>query len=411
MSTQTPLQVPLRNASLAAFAEQRIKNRNSRNELNRQLSDSSLSKDSGRYIKLRIMELELEQEDLMLEKDEFLLKKEEKCIDLKTYRAARRAINKRIISLGDNLWKYKRELRSHDEGMGKITKLTPDYEGAFGATLLRLYKDPLVSRKRDSTKQSNMRRDAIKAYSARREDGTGKVLLRCTISNDYFPSDFVAAAHIVPASLGGEVADYIFGIGTGARIFSADNCIMMNKAIEGAFDSGNFVLLPLDTSENPIRRWKIVIVNHGSKHQQISLPNAKYLGDLDGQEVHFKTDYRPASRFLYYHFVVTLLRSRSYRQPGWEQVWTELKTGHPWPTPGPYLRRSMLLTLARLIGDVTDEEYVESLINENTFNTPDCLAVDEEEEIARRVQEICEGNVDKGEEDEGEEEEDEEDEV
>ena len=42
------------------------------------------------------------------------------------------------------------------------------------------------------------------------------------------------------------------------------------------------------------------------------------LRDLDEREIQFPTQHRPAARFLYFHMVITLLRLRQYREPGWE---------------------------------------------------------------------------------------------
>ncbi|KAI9783797.1 MAG: hypothetical protein M1839_003133 [Geoglossum umbratile] len=57
-----------------------------------------------------------------------------------------------------------------------------------------------------------------------------------------------------------------------------------------------------------------------------------------------------------------------------------------WRHLGPYLRRSMLMTLARAVGNV-DEAEIEKLVESNTFHDEKCLAKDEEDEIARRVEE------------------------
>ena len=107
---------------------------------------------------------------------------------------------------------------------------------------------------------------------------------------------------------------------------------------------------------------------------------------MDGNELGFITDFRPAAMFLYYHFVITLLRNKKNRQPGWEPLWAKTKTGHPWVTPGPYLRKSMLLQLARFTGDLKeDEELLESLCTDGKiFESKDRLNDREEAEVARR---------------------------
>ncbi|KAI9764138.1 MAG: hypothetical protein M1840_008698 [Geoglossum simile] len=82
------------------------------------------------------------------------------------------------------------------------------------------------------------------------------------------------------------------------------------------------------------------------------------IGDLDGTELEFKNENRPAHRFRYYHFVSTLLRYVRYEKPGWAEKRVNLPTGKIWATPGPYLRKSMLKALANVIGDCEPSEGV-----------------------------------------------------
>ncbi|KAI9767944.1 MAG: hypothetical protein M1839_004308 [Geoglossum umbratile] len=379
--------LPDRPTSLPDRNERRLKLQASRQDLKRKLSDNALERGSKRCIQLQIDDIELEREELALDRDEMSWEAEHKMMDNKKYRTARRTINGRIVSLGDDLWQLKRELRVINEMDGKVAILTPDSEGAFVSALLRLYKDPTSSRKRSSAMQSEMRRSTIKAYNATHpatDDSPEKGWLQCQVTGEFFPDNTVKAAHIVPASLGTELATYIFGEEKGTRIFSVDNCLILHTDIERAFDNGNIVILPVDLTKTPIRRWRVALVNDSCRNQGLYMKSVNILGDLDGKELVFQTQQRPAARFLYYHFVVTLLRCRQYKQPGWERVWAMLKTNRPWPTPGPYLRRSMLMALAQAVGNV-DEAEMEKLVESNTFCDEKCLAKDEEEEVARRV--------------------------
>jgi HNH endonuclease len=404
MSDQTQplpetIQIPVRHSSLAAIEARRLKVRESQQDLKRKLSDSALERGSEKHIKLQIEGTILEREELRLDKAEIDLEISKNRTNQKSFRDASRTTSNRIISLGDELWQLRRKLKAHNESMGKAAILTPDSEGAFVSALLHLYKDPNVSKKRSSTAQSDMRKNTIAMYNAlateKDIDGgnAGPSWLQCLISGEFRPKEEIKAAHIVPASLGPELVDYIFGNGTGSRLFSADNCMMLYHGLEKAFDSGNFVIVPMDPTEKPIRRWKTVLVNQGSRNQKIGLPSLGSLGLLDEREIKFPTYHRPAARFFYYHFLVSLLRCRYYQQPGWQEVWQKLKTSQPWPTPGRYLRESMLLCLARATDSEISDDTIEKLIQEHTFSTTDRLSDDEEEEIVRRMQEIHEGKI------------------
>jgi HNH endonuclease len=389
--------IPPRFSSLAVLQEARVRNKESQQDLKRKLSDETLVEGSAKRIGLQMERVELEKEDQELQRAWWDMEMSGGRVDQKTYRKAQKNTSSRIVSLGEELWRFTRQLRTHEEQAGNIELLTPDSDNAFAAALLRLYKDPLrgegeKNKNRDTTLQSNMRQDAIKAYrslgaDAEKELGVPKDGLRCTILGEYMSKEVVVAAHIVPAHLGVELADYIFGPGSGTRLFSIDNCLILISVIEKAFDKGSLAIVPVDASEKPIRRWKTVLLNEAVRNQRILGPSEGDYGDLDGKEIEFYSDHRPAARFLYYHFVVSLLRCRRARMPGWETVWAKLRTGRPWSTPGRYLRQSMLLALARAAGDVNEEE-IAGLIDDRVFVVPERLALNEEEEVARRVMEM-----------------------
>jgi hypothetical protein len=114
----------------------------------------------------------------------------------------------------------------------------------------------------------------------------------------------------------------------------------------------------------------------------------KKIGDLDGTELEFKNENRPAHHFLYYHFVSTLLRYVRYEKPGWAEKRVNLPTGKIWATPGPYLRRSMLKALADVIGDCEPPEEV----FDGVFDGKGVKPPEEEKLIAQEIlvdQEQC----------------------
>ncbi|KAF8249172.1 hypothetical protein K440DRAFT_641527 [Wilcoxina mikolae CBS 423.85] len=71
-------------------------------------------------------------------------------------------------------------------------------------------------------------------------------------------------------------------------------------------------------------------------------------GDIDGTELVFQTSHRPKARYLYFHYVVALLRTRRHKRKGWLQQQTQREIA--WATPGRYLRETMLRTLIAAVG-------------------------------------------------------------
>lgn len=75
---------------------------------------------------------------------------------------------------------------------------------------------------------------------------------------------------------------------------------------------------------------------------------------------------RPAKRFLYFRYVMSCLILKTKGLPvDWPQ---DINLGTTWPIPGPYLRKSMVLNLARR---VSDHYLPETFYQDTTFDTED----------------------------------------
>lgn len=67
--------------------------------------------------------------------------------------------------------------------------------------------------------------------------------------------------------------------------------------------------------------------------------------DLDERELTFVGETRPARRFLYFRFIITYIFHKRNGDTGFAKKIENIQNF--WPTPGPYLRKSMLISLAR----------------------------------------------------------------
>ena len=69
------------------------------------------------------------------------------------------------------------------------------------------------------------------------------------------------------------------------------------------------------------------------------------------KSLQFLNDERPAKRFLYFRFVMTYLiqKRRDHESVAWaSQIPSK---GYLWATPGSYLRKTLLMSLARRVSD------------------------------------------------------------
>ncbi|MCJ1263052.1 hypothetical protein MMC22_002922 [Lobaria immixta] len=86
------------------------------------------------------------------------------------------------------------------------------YHYPYYGTLLSLYKDPKVSKKRKGHTQSEMRQSAIAVFEPGKEAAEAETPW-CPIVKDFFPKRTIVAAHLVPYSLSKGVTKYLFGNG------------------------------------------------------------------------------------------------------------------------------------------------------------------------------------------------------
>ena len=74
-----------------------------------------------------------------------------------------------------------------------------------------------------------MRKSALEVYESAKGAPKGK--LWCPISQDYFDEQWMKAVHIVPHRITPSVVDYILGLGSGSRVDTADNCLMIHESV------------------------------------------------------------------------------------------------------------------------------------------------------------------------------------
>ncbi|KAI1174467.1 hypothetical protein F4777DRAFT_381301 [Nemania sp. FL0916] len=126
----------------------------------------------------------------------------------------------------------------------------------------------------------------------------------------------VKAAHIVPFFLDmGSFGEILFGQ-RAQSLQQAGNALLLSERIESWFDKYLLVVVPVNPNETPITRWKTDILSNDIRNELYS--DTKVGNDLDGKELIFLNDNRPAARFLYFHFIMALIRGTDLRKHKWE---------------------------------------------------------------------------------------------
>ncbi|EON96099.1 hypothetical protein UCRPA7_8405 [Phaeoacremonium minimum UCRPA7] len=327
-----------------------------------------------------------EKNALELERTVIAEERDSGIINGKTATVRLHDLNKRYLSAGDDLWRHqKKKIRSDDTG---LVRLFDPRSNQVSECILAIYKkcDGLEKMPR---RPSHWGADARKWYSGN-GDEHGLEAQECTwchISGQWHPKSDIEAARIVPFFPDvAEIGEILFG-SKKESLIREGNSLLMSKLIKSWFDKYDLVIVPVDVNELPITRWKTELLN---RHMRKCYYTASHMAEeLDGKELVFLNDNRPVSRFVYFHFVMALIRIKDTKKDGWENVWARYYEQRPFPTPGPYMRRSMLLALATHFG-AADMNVVESWIQDNGFESPLKLTEDETTEVARRVHETVE---------------------
>ncbi|KAL3457609.1 hypothetical protein BJX64DRAFT_295846 [Aspergillus heterothallicus] len=232
--------------------------------------------------------------------------------------------------------------------------------------------------KRDPKMQSAFRDELIRVGNAQHPVHD---CLWCPVLGDWVQAEFVGAAHLFPYMHGQTNMDAIFGKTRPAELFSARNGLLMCNTIESNFDSGKLVIVP-DLPERPApmellawikrekREYRVKIIDKSWRKLDnlVYYPSTITWGELDGRKLVFRSNFRPAAKYLYFHYCCQILR-RAWGQNTNGGAYAILKdeVGRPfWGTPGRWLPRNMLLGLVEELG----HEYKE-LLNGAGFSKGD----------------------------------------
>lgn len=149
--------------------------------------------------------------------------------------------------------------------------------------------------------------------------------------------------------------------------------MMIYFKIEKVFDTGAIVIVP-DLPERPllsalqqwmqteVRDYKVRIIDPAGIRMDKFIMTIGGLRwrDLDGRKLKFKGDFRPAARYLYFHYCLQILRRAWRAGPGQHAAFTlQEELGKPvWATPGRYIPKNMLLAFVDELG----HQYHDDLI-------------------------------------------------
>lgn len=222
----------------------------------------------------------------------------------------------------------------------------------------------------------------------------------CNVLGYWLPSNIITCAHIVPHSWDNRQMAHMFGSDE-PPLTSKRNGLSLHNKIENAFDNCWVVIVPIDSVKSVPTEWKLVLLNESIKDKifwedQYNITSKKLWRwkDIDGRQLSFLNDNRPARRFLYLRYTLAWLHAA-------DKAWPDFKNKVPpaevWASPNKpdgYLRKSILLDLGKRTGDRIPQE----LIDAGTFDDPDTSSPVHDQiagiKITEQVQDHLEGQRD-----------------
>ncbi|KAI5776254.1 hypothetical protein EDC01DRAFT_636970 [Geopyxis carbonaria] len=195
------------------------------------------------------------------------------------------------------------------------------------------------------TRKPQFHRDLKEAYNA--EDGDESLF--CPVFGYAYPANLVAA-HIFPVQLGRTVMGMIFGEPAAAEMFSPRNGLLLSIPIENEFNKHRLVIVPANGAElqenGTINDWVLRVIDRSILNKRCG--GGCTFQAIDGTELSFQSDARPAASYLYLHYLLSLIRAHAL---GTKVELQKSDRVLPWATPGPYIRASMVRCLVAAAGE------------------------------------------------------------
>lgn len=186
--------------------------------------------------------------------------------------------------------------------------------------------------RRQDDAQENFKRRIVAAYPELERTSNGEKKYWCPVAKRWDSPTEMRAAHLVPHHFGYAQVGCLFGEPKNGydHVWNVRNGLHLDRAVEEAFDKGQIIIVPYDDS-NDGQRWRLQVVHRSLLENPMRGP----WGTLHNKELDFGgATARPGRRYLYVHYITTLLRMYRMKKPGWQLMVEERKQKEVWASPG-----------------------------------------------------------------------------
>ncbi|KAI1271102.1 hypothetical protein F5Y07DRAFT_406068 [Xylaria sp. FL0933] len=229
---------------------------------------------------------------------------------------------------------------------------------------------------RNPDRQARWRKAVMEAYGAK--TGVGKEAW-CPITQRY--SSMITAAHIVRCDVREPAAVHLFGFTDNpeGHIWDTRNGISLVPPYAEMLDDAEIAIVPTNDGKDLM----VIVLDEDERVREPDPDSLIPTGRaLHGRILKFKTDHRPSMRYLYFAFVINLLRREKFSVHGWRRYRIEYPNMPYFRAPENWIRMTTLRKLAIKMGHMPAQEADEfiSMIKGIRLEDPSLEIKNKEEE-------------------------------
>ncbi|PGG96524.1 hypothetical protein GX51_07796 [Blastomyces parvus] len=246
-------------------------------------------------------------------------------------------------------------------------------ERAYAAALYSKSMSDEIAGRHVGLRLAKFRRDVLAYHAASRLEG-GEYQTYCHVTG-WWEAGSVKVTHLVPRGMKGDELAYLFG-DSEVAVEDRKNGITLHAKIEEAMDAGAIAIVPDMPAEKATTptEWRCVLAKESYRDRIFSRDltgHASRWNELDGKPLVFLTSSnRPATRFLFFRFIMTYLQAKIQGNVEWTEKIETTAAHDLWPLSGPggYMEKDTLRSITR---NISGFELPASLYEGLTFDGED----------------------------------------
>ena len=276
-------------------------------------------------------------------------------------------------ALSAKLESYEQQIERLNDNAGSIEERATQrsYVSCFLSSKLGADADVAAGR-RSKIEQSSFRDQVFNAYHVIDQDDSAQAW--DIVFRQPRPTSELVAAHLFAYRHGEDALVTIFGDAAKGDLFSPSNGLLLPLPIEEQLEKGIFTLYPNfpdhasreereQWQKSEPKEWRIrfldkpVLPTSAKAHKPLyhkvyDLGKNILWKDLDGKKLEFRSNARPKARYVYFHFLLNMLRFAWRRKEAAVEI-LEPELGMPyWGSPEKYTQKGQLRGFVDQLGHV-----------------------------------------------------------